>query len=226
MGAFIGYDEIGVWVSNRERDAFLDWFAAHRCAPHDARWEYCVSEAHRWPGCCLELGDLIPRGEVFAISEEEYAAAGTEFWPHVAQLLWIISQITRGEWQHSSGDKEIDAWRDVVRPLEFTATECGFQDGLGSACSGAGTKQHHYVLFSRQTDPRHPEFNGMYFEYDDPLNGVGELVERVLVGDQSVEFQLRDRRRIIVRRGTDEPQWIGFLRGIQDAFQGDIIQKV
>ncbi len=150
-------------MSNRERDAFLDWFAAHRCAPRDARWEYCKSEAQRWSGCCLELRDLFPRGEVFVVSETEYAEAGTAFWPHVAQLLRVVSQITRGEWQRSSGSKEIHVWRDIVRPLEFTGTECGFQDGLGRASVGAGTKNY---------------------------------------------------------------QWSTFLRGIHDAFQDDIIQKV
>ncbi len=185
-----------------------------------------MSKAHRWSGCDLELRDLIPRGELLVLSDREYADAGTEFWPQVAQLLRIISQITRGEWQHPIGSKGARAWRDVVRPMEFTATECRFQDGLGSASAGTGTKNYHYVLFSRQTDDQHPEFNGVYFEYDDPLNGVGELVKNVVVGDRYVEFQLKDRRRIVVRCGTDEPQWSTFLRGIRDAFQDDIIQKV
>ena len=44
MGAFIGYGHTGVWANNRERDAFLDWFAANRCEPNDARWEYCKSD--------------------------------------------------------------------------------------------------------------------------------------------------------------------------------------
>jgi hypothetical protein len=221
--AFIGSGEIGVWVSNGERDAFLDWFAAHRCALHDARWEYCMSEAHRWSGCCLELRYLIPCGEVFVISETEYAEAGAEFWPHVAQLLCVISRITRGEWQHLNGSGETHVWRDVVRPLEFNATECGFQDGLGGASVGAGTNNYHYVVCGRRTEDRHPEFNGVYFEFDNPRNGVGDLVKSVVVGDQVVEFQLKDHRRIVVKRGMDELQWSTFLRGIHDAFQDDII---
>ena len=225
MGAFIGYGRIGVWASNRERDAFLDWFAAHRCAPHDTRWEYCRSEAQRWSGCCLELGDLIPRGEVFVVSDTEYAGATTAFWPHVAQLLCIISQITRGEWQHSDSSREAVDWRDVVRPLEFTATECGFQDGLGGASTGAGTKTYHYVSFSRQTDDQHPEFNGVYFEYDDPRSGAGDCVKSVVVGERVVEFELKDRRKIIVRRGMDELQWSTFLRGIHDVFGDEIVQN-
>ena len=32
MGAFLGLGKTGVWASNRERDALLDWFAEHRLA--------------------------------------------------------------------------------------------------------------------------------------------------------------------------------------------------
>jgi hypothetical protein len=45
MGAFIGYDEVGVWATNAERDAFLDWFAENRCVRNDSHWEYCKSIA-------------------------------------------------------------------------------------------------------------------------------------------------------------------------------------
>ena len=112
MGAFIGNDDTGVWASNRERDAFLDWYAAHRCQPHDARWEYCKSEAQRWTGRCICLDEFIPRGEVFEVSDAERAAAATEFWPDVARLLGIVSQITRGEWHHSVSSKEAVDWRN------------------------------------------------------------------------------------------------------------------
>ena len=50
MEAFIGYGKTGVWATNSERDRFLDWYAAHRCQPHDERWEYCKSEAQRTMG--------------------------------------------------------------------------------------------------------------------------------------------------------------------------------
>lgn len=112
MGAFIGYDDTGVWANNRERDAFLDWYAAYRCKPHDERWEYCKSEAQRWSGRCIQLDELIPRGELFEVSDTERTAAATEFWPHLAQLLGIISQITRGEWHHSVSSRESIDWRD------------------------------------------------------------------------------------------------------------------
>jgi hypothetical protein len=111
MGAFIGYDKVGVWANNRERDAFLDWYAAHRCEPHDVRWEYCKSEAQRWTGCWIQLDELIPRGEIFVVSEIERANAAVEFWPLVAKLLGIISEITRGEWRHLVSSKEAVGWR-------------------------------------------------------------------------------------------------------------------
>lgn len=112
MEAFIGYGDTGVWATNQERDAFLDWYAAHRCQPHDPRWEYCKSDAQRWTGCCIELDELIPRGELFEISDEERTVATIEFRSHVAQLLDIISQITRGQWHHSVSSKEAVDWRD------------------------------------------------------------------------------------------------------------------
>jgi hypothetical protein len=98
MGAFIGYGDVGVWANNRERDAFLDWFADNRCAPGDSRWQYCKSEAQRWTGRCIDLENLIPKGEQLGLTGEEYSQAAVTFWPHVAQLLGIIDSITRGEW--------------------------------------------------------------------------------------------------------------------------------
>ena len=137
MGAFIGYGEIGVWVSNRERDAFLDWFAAHRCAPHDARWDYCRSEAQRWSGCCLELGDLIPRGEVFVVSDTEYAGFGS------AETMARAFEIAEaGGW---SGEGEAVRPEDGVNPELSTSTR--------SICRrrgvDTGTRMDWYVVPTR-----------------------------------------------------------------------------
>lgn len=98
MGVFIGYGDVGVWASNRERDAFLDWFADNRYALDDPRRHYCQSEAQQWMGYCIDLEDLIPRGEHLGLTGEEYSAAAVNFRPDVAQLLGIIDSITRGEW--------------------------------------------------------------------------------------------------------------------------------
>lgn len=112
MGAFIGYGEVGVWASNRERDAFLDWFASHRCVEGDARWEYCKSPGHRWTGCGIDLEQIIPRGEGFVVTAAEQEACANEYWPTVARLLGIISDITLGEWVHLVSSRESIDWRE------------------------------------------------------------------------------------------------------------------
>ncbi len=99
MGAFLGFGDVGVWANNRERDAFLDWFAENRCELGDTRYEYCKSGAQRYTGRCIELEELFNDGELLELKSEEYSAAAERFWPHVAQLLGIIDSITRREWQ-------------------------------------------------------------------------------------------------------------------------------
>jgi len=105
--------------------------------------------------------------------------------------------------------------------MEFTATESGFEDGMGGASNAAGTKDYHYVLFGRD-----PEDNSVYFEFDDQIHGSVDAVTRVVIAEESVEFELKDHQTILVRRGMAQPQWNGFLQGIHDAFGADIIQKV
>ena len=111
MGAFIGNGQVGVWASNRERDAFLDWFADHRCGAGDSRSEFCRSEANRWTGCGINLRELIPDHEIFSITSEEYDDAAAAYWPHVAQLLGIIESISRGEWKIRVDNKAAVDWR-------------------------------------------------------------------------------------------------------------------
>jgi len=74
------------------------------------RWEYCRWEGHRWPGCGIELNDIIPSGEVFSVSPDERSAAATEHGPNFALLLDIIAAITRGEWTHLVSSKEAVSW--------------------------------------------------------------------------------------------------------------------
>lgn len=120
MTAFIGVGDVGVWTSNRERDAFLDWFAEHRCSPGDPRWERCTSDAHRWPGCGIELSDLLPAGHHLALTGDEYLRAAENYWPAVAQLLGIIDSITQGEWQLLGDSNAAQQWR---RPQRFPPIE-------------------------------------------------------------------------------------------------------
>src|SRR6266699_442350 len=109
--------------------------------------------------------------------------------------------------------------------MEFTATESGFEDGMGGASNAAGTADYHYALFGRQTDEQHPECSGVYFEFDDQIHGTVDCITRVVIADDCVRFELRDGQKIVVRRGMAETQWSGFLRGIHDAFRDEIIHK-
>ena len=111
MGAFIGYGDVGVWASNGERDAFLDWFADNRCSPGDARREYCKSRAQRWSGRCIDLADLLPLGQRLELTPEESALAAERFWPHFGQLLGIIDAITRHEWHLRVDSRAAVDWR-------------------------------------------------------------------------------------------------------------------
>jgi len=111
MGAFIGYGDIGVWTTNAERDAFLDWYADNRSTPGDVRYEYCKSDAQRWPGRCIELDELIPRGQLLEVTDDEYNKATIAFWPQFAQLLGIVDSITRSEWNIRSNSKAAVHWR-------------------------------------------------------------------------------------------------------------------
>jgi hypothetical protein len=110
--------------------------------------------------------------------------------------------------------------------MEFTATESGFEDGMGGASNAAGTKDYHYVLFGRSTDEQHPELNGVYFEFDDQIHGAVDCVARIVVAEAVVEFHLKDTQKIVVRRGMEESQWSAFLRGVHDAFGKEFIQTV
>src|SRR5262245_45669817 len=112
MGAFLGFGDLGVWASNRERDVFLDWFAEHRCSRGDTRWEYCMDGAQRWMGRCIDLVELLPPGEILGLTDNEYRQAAVEFWPDVAKLLRIIDAITRKEWSIRVDSVEATSWRE------------------------------------------------------------------------------------------------------------------
>lgn len=109
--------------------------------------------------------------------------------------------------------------------MEFTATESGFKDGMGGASNAADTPNYHYVLFGRQTDDQHPEFSGIYFEFDDQLHSSVNSVNRVIVGQDSVVFELKHHPKIVIRRGTRSPQWRKFVRGIREVFGDEMVHQ-
>ncbi len=113
----------------------------------------------------------------------------------------------------------------IVSPMEFFATESGFENGMGGASNAAGTADYHYVLFGRQIDQQHPECSGVYFEFDDQIHGAVDGVAAIAVTNDRASFELRDGQRIVVERGMAESQWSGFLRGIHDAFGDEIVHK-
>ena len=110
--------------------------------------------------------------------------------------------------------------------MEFTATESGFENGLGGASNSAGASDHHYVLFGRQVDDQHPDQSGVYFECDDQIHGKVDCVTKIVIQDGLVEFKLRDQEAIMVRRGMEASQWDSFLKGIHEVFGSDIVHKV
>lgn len=96
-------------------------------------------------------------------------------------------------------------------PLDFTATEIGFDNGMGGASNAAGADDLHYVLFGKDGD-------GVYFEYDDQIHGGKDQVAGISVHPDYMVFALIDRNTITVRRKADDPDWSEFLGGIRDVF--------
>ena len=111
MGAFFGNGQTGVWASNRERDALLDWFAEHRCSPGDPRWEWCKYGGQRYPGRCIQLSELLLPDEVFHVTEAEAEAASLIYGETVGHLLRIVEQVRRGEWLYKIDSTESIRWR-------------------------------------------------------------------------------------------------------------------
>jgi hypothetical protein len=112
MGAFLGQGDIGVWATNSERNAFLDWFAEHRCSRGDTRWEYCMDGAQRWMGRCIDLDELLLPNEIVGLSDDEYNEASAEFGHDVAKLLRLIDAISRREWNACVDSVEAKSWRE------------------------------------------------------------------------------------------------------------------
>ena len=101
-------------------------------------------------------------------------------------------------------------------PLDFVATECGFDNGLGGASNAAGTGPSHYVLFGRDGD-------GVYFEYDDQIHGRVDQVAHVVIHLDRIVFSLRDKNTITVRKEMSGAEWSEFIAGVRDAFPPAIV---
>jgi hypothetical protein len=102
--------------------------------------------------------------------------------------------------------------------MRFSATEAGYQDGLGGASNSRSSTKYHYILFGLQDDKQHPGNSGIYFEYDDQINGSVNCVERILVSDTMATFVLNDSTEIMVQSKVTQTEWQNFLRGVVAVF--------
>ena len=108
--------------------------------------------------------------------------------------------------------------------IEFTATEAGFDKGLGGASNSNATVAYHYILFGRQEDPQHAWNRGVYFEVDSQRRGAANQVMKVVVGEGSVRFQLRANEFVTVNNGVDAQSWTKFMTGIDEVF-GNLVER-
>jgi hypothetical protein len=118
MGAFISIGDVGIWATNYERNAFLDWFAEFRCSPGDDRWQWCKSEAQRWTGRCIELTEFLQADEAFQVSDAEVSLVKARYGTDVAQLIKHIEEIRQGKWEHRVDSREAVDWRDTSKDPE------------------------------------------------------------------------------------------------------------
>jgi hypothetical protein len=109
--------------------------------------------------------------------------------------------------------------------MTFTATEFGFENGLGGASNSESRAEYHYVLFGLQADDRHAENRGVYFEYDDQVNGSIDSVTKIQIRDNVVEFSLKDGKAIIVKCDMADSNWSEFLNGIHSVFDPSAISN-
>jgi len=105
-------------------------------------------------------------------------------------------------------------------PIEFTATETEFKDGLGGASNSKASGAYHYILFGKQVDPQHSWNSGLYFEFDSQRNGGVNRVTKVVLTQGEVRFSLGDREAILVRRSQDDKGWQKFAEGVHEVFGG------
>jgi hypothetical protein len=113
----------------------------------------------------------------------------------------------------------------AMMPIMFSATEIGFQDGLGGASNSHSSEEYHYVLFGVQKDEQHASNSGVYFEYDDQINGGVDQVQKVLIGSGYVSFVLNNEKTICVDCRECGAQWRLFLDGIHETFPNPLIEK-
>lgn len=99
--------------------------------------------------------------------------------------------------------------------LTFIASECGFADGVGGASNTESDEQQHYVLFGKDGD-------GVYFEFDDQMNGGTGQVRVIHILPDAVTFDLNSHESITVKRGCGDVEWNTFLDALRHTYDGDV----
>jgi hypothetical protein len=107
--------------------------------------------------------------------------------------------------------------------MRFSATEAGYKDGLGGASNARSKGKHHYVLFGLQKDETHPSNSGIYFKYDDEINGSVNAVRSIVLSENMAKFLLIDSTEIVVMNNVSGTEWKDFAQGIEVVFGTDRI---
>lgn len=100
--------------------------------------------------------------------------------------------------------------------FDFSATECGLDNGLTGASNVAGTEVYHYVLFGKDRED-------VYFEYDDQIHGGVNQVASVELGQACVIFSLVDGKKISVQKQMNDAMWSDFIAGVRETFPPAIV---
>jgi hypothetical protein len=109
--------------------------------------------------------------------------------------------------------------------IEFVATESGFDRGFGGVGNSNSNAPYHYILFGLQYDNQTPDQNGIYFEFDDQINGTVNQVTIIKVGNRKVNFDLKHGGKISVTQGISDEDWKAFATEINRVFPEAIIEK-
>jgi len=155
---------VGVWMSNGLRDCFLDWYADNRCVPGDERWEFCKSDGHRWPGCCIALEDVIPDREILEVSDEELEAAEKEVTQWFRQVLRIIADITTGAWTHAGSSWEAVAWMVPWTSAKTFTTAHAWTDDFFSMKLDLGAPNANVLVTAAEAMWSHPHLQGCWLD--------------------------------------------------------------
>lgn len=158
----------------------------------------------------------------------QIARATNDNWEH-----WDLARKTVSNSSHSlppgssapSNLSENTKADRTVSPIEFTATEMGFTDGLGGASNSKSAAPYHYILFGKQVDPQHSWNSGIYFEFDSQRNGGVNHVVKVVLAKGEAHFSLRDGQTILVCRSEDDDSWQKFVKCVHEVFEELVEQK-